>query len=61
MPRGFAGLRLWLDMTLDEFAKHIGAANEAVIYINGSMGNGNRPPCFGNASRPRHRGCAAEP
>jgi DNA-binding transcriptional regulator YiaG len=26
------GLRLWLDMTLDEFAKHIGAANKAVIY-----------------------------
>jgi DNA-binding transcriptional regulator YiaG len=26
------GLRLWLDMTLDEFAKQIGAANKAVIY-----------------------------
>jgi DNA-binding XRE family transcriptional regulator len=26
------GLRLWLDMTLDDFARHIGAANKAVIY-----------------------------
>jgi DNA-binding XRE family transcriptional regulator len=26
------GLRLWLDMTLNDFAKYIGAANKAVVY-----------------------------
>jgi DNA-binding transcriptional regulator YiaG len=47
------GLRLWLDMTLDEFAKHIGAANKAVIY---QWESGKRKPSPGVLGTHRCRG-----